>query len=74
VSQNIKIKKYITVNLLVLYECKTWLLPLHKEQRLRAFKNRILRKMFGLKIRFPCPISRKEYISHLLNTRKRIYK
>jgi hypothetical protein len=33
----------------VLYGCKTWSLTLRKERRLRVFKNRVLRRIFGPK-------------------------
>jgi hypothetical protein len=33
----------------VLYGCKTWSLTLREEQRLRVFKNRVLRRIFGPK-------------------------
>jgi hypothetical protein len=32
-----------------LYRCETWSLTLREEQRLRAFENRVLRRIFGLK-------------------------
>ena len=35
--------------LLVLYGCETWSLTLREERRLRVFKNRVLRKVFGPK-------------------------
>jgi hypothetical protein len=31
----------------VLYWCETWSLTLREEHRLRAFKNRMLRRIFG---------------------------
>jgi hypothetical protein len=31
----------------VLYGCETWSLTLREERRLRAFENRVLRKIFG---------------------------
>jgi hypothetical protein len=34
---------------LVLYGCETWSLTLREEHRLRVFKNRVLRRVFGLK-------------------------
>jgi hypothetical protein len=37
------------VQLVVLYGCETWSLTLRKEHRLRMFKNRVLRRIFGLK-------------------------
>ena len=33
----------------VLYECGTWSLTLREEYRLRVFKNRVLRRIFGPK-------------------------
>jgi hypothetical protein len=33
----------------VLYGCETWSLTLRKEQRLREFENRVLRRIFGPK-------------------------
>jgi hypothetical protein len=33
----------------VLYGCETWSLTLRKEHRLRAFENKVLRRIFGLK-------------------------
>jgi hypothetical protein len=33
----------------VLYGCETWSLTLRKENRLRVFENRVLRRIFGLK-------------------------
>jgi hypothetical protein len=33
----------------VLYGCKTWSLTLRKECRLRVFKNRVLRRIYGPK-------------------------
>jgi hypothetical protein len=33
----------------VLYVCKTWLLTLREEHRLRMFENRVLRRIFGPK-------------------------
>jgi hypothetical protein len=31
----------------VLYECEAWFLTLREEHRLRVFKNRVLRRIFG---------------------------
>ena len=31
----------------VLYGCETWLLTLREERRLRAFENKVLRRIFG---------------------------
>jgi hypothetical protein len=47
-SINVKIKIYKTIILLVvLYGCKTWSVTLREEHRLRVFKNRVLRRIFG---------------------------
>ena len=49
-SKNRKIKIYRTVILPdVLYGCETRSLTLREERRLRAFENRVLRKIFGPK-------------------------
>jgi hypothetical protein len=49
-SKNIKIKIYKTVILpVVLYGCKTWSFTLREEHRLKAFDNRVLRRIFGPK-------------------------
>jgi hypothetical protein len=46
-SRNVKVKIYKTVSLLVvLYGCKTWSLALRQEHGLRAFENRVLRRLF----------------------------
>jgi fumarate reductase subunit C len=51
-SKNIKIEIYKTIVLpVVLYGCKTWFLMLGKENRLRVFENRVLRRIFGPKIK-----------------------
>jgi hypothetical protein len=48
VSENVKIKIYITIILpLVLYGCETRSLTLMEEQRLKVFKNRVLSRIFG---------------------------
>ena len=45
-----KIKIYRTIILpVVLYGCETWSLTLRVERRLRAFENRVLRRVFGPK-------------------------
>jgi hypothetical protein len=50
VSKNLKIKINRTVILsVVLYGCETWSVTLREEHRLRVFKNRELRKIFGPK-------------------------
>jgi hypothetical protein len=50
ISKNLKIKIYKTAVLpLVLYGCKTWSVILREEHRLRAFENRVLRRMCGPK-------------------------
>jgi hypothetical protein len=49
--KNLKIKICKTIILLVvLYGCETWSLTLKEEHRLRVFENRVLRKIFGLRI------------------------
>jgi len=49
-SKNMKIKIYRTIILpAVLYGCETWLLTLREEHRLRVFKNKVLRRIFGPK-------------------------
>jgi hypothetical protein len=49
-SKNIKIKIYRTIILsVVLYGCETWSLTLREEQRLKVYKNRVLRRIFGPK-------------------------
>ena len=46
----IKIYEYRTVILpVVLYGCETWSLTLREECRLRVFKNRVLKRVFGPK-------------------------
>jgi hypothetical protein len=47
-SNNIKIKIHRSIILpLFLYECETWPVTLREQHRLRVFKNRVLRKIFG---------------------------
>jgi len=49
-SKNLKIKIYRTIILpVVLCGCETWSLTMREERRLRAFENRVLRRVFGLK-------------------------
>ncbi|KAJ4448580.1 hypothetical protein ANN_10599 [Periplaneta americana] len=49
-SKNLKVRIYKTVILpVVLYCCETWTLTLREEHRLRAFENKVLRKIFGAK-------------------------
>jgi hypothetical protein len=45
---NIKIYKIIILPV-VLYERETWALTLRKENRLKVFENRVLRRIFVLK-------------------------
>jgi hypothetical protein len=48
--KELKIKIYKTIILcLVLHECKSWSLTPREEHRLRVFKNRMLRRIFGPK-------------------------
>jgi hypothetical protein len=45
-----KVKMYRTIILpVVLYGCETWSLKLREECRLRVFKNKVLRRIFGPK-------------------------
>jgi hypothetical protein len=49
-SKNINIKIYKTIILsVILYRREAWSLTLRKENRLRVFENRVLRKIFGPK-------------------------
>ena len=49
-SKKLKIKIYRTIILpVVLYGCETWSRTLREERRLRVFKNRVLRRVFGPK-------------------------
>ena len=49
-SKNLKIKIYRTIILsVVLYGFETWSLSLREERRLRVFKNRVFRRIFGPK-------------------------
>jgi hypothetical protein len=49
-KEKYKFKIYRTIILLVvLYGCETWSLKLREECRLRVFKNRVLRRLFGPK-------------------------
>ena len=47
--QKFKIKIHKTIILLFLYGGETWSLTLREERRLRAFENRVLRRVFGPK-------------------------
>jgi hypothetical protein len=50
IAEKLKTKIYKTVILpVVLYGCETLSLTVREEQRLRAFENRVLRKVFGPK-------------------------
>jgi hypothetical protein len=49
-SKNIQNRTYkIIIMPVVLYGCKTWSLTLREEHRLKVFKNRVLRRIFGPK-------------------------
>jgi hypothetical protein len=49
-SKNLKIEIYKTIILYdVLCGCETWSFTLRKEHRLRAFENRMLKRIFGPK-------------------------
>jgi hypothetical protein len=51
ISKTLKIKIYKSVILpVVLFGCETWSVTLGEEHRLRAFENRVLRKIFGPKM------------------------
>jgi len=46
--KNLKIKIHrIIILLVVLYGCETWSLTLRKKRRVKVFKNRVLRRIFG---------------------------
>ena len=48
--KNVRIKIYRTIILpVVLCGCETWSLTLREECGLRAFENRVLRRIFGLR-------------------------
>jgi len=48
IAKNLKIKKYITLILsVVFYGCEIWSLALREKRRLRFFDNRLLRKILG---------------------------
>jgi hypothetical protein len=47
-SKNLKIKIHRNIILpVILYQCETWSLTLREERKLRAFENRVLRRIFG---------------------------
>ena len=49
-SKKLRVNTYKTVILpVVLYSCEIWSLTLREEQKLRVFKNKVLRKMLGTK-------------------------
>jgi len=49
-SKNVKIKTYRTIILpVVLYGCEAWSFTLREERRLRAFENRVLKRIIGPK-------------------------
>jgi hypothetical protein len=47
--QNLKTKIYRNIILSLLYGCETWSLTLREERKLRAFENRVWRRVFGSK-------------------------
>ena len=50
ISKKFKVNTYKTIILpVVLYGCETWSLTLRQDQRLRVFKHKVLRKLFGSK-------------------------
>jgi len=65
-SKNLKFKIYRTIILpVVLYGCGTWSLMWREECRLKAFENRVLRRIFGPK-RDKVKGSRENYIMSCL--------
>jgi hypothetical protein len=49
-SKNVKVILYMIIILtVVLYGCETWSLKVREEHKLRAFENRVLRRIFGPK-------------------------
>jgi hypothetical protein len=49
-SKNLKVRIYKTIILpVVLYGCETWSLTVREEHKLKAFENRVLRRIFGTK-------------------------
>jgi hypothetical protein len=49
-SKNIKTTIYkTTIPLVILYGCETWSVTLIEEHRLKVFKKRVLRRVFGPK-------------------------
>ena len=49
-SPFVPVNTYKTIILpVVLYGCETWSISLREEHRLRVFKNKVLRKIFGAK-------------------------
>jgi len=48
-SKNIKTTVYRTINFLVVYGCETWSVTSLGKHSLRAFENRVLKKIFGPK-------------------------
>jgi len=72
-SRNMTIKIYRTVILLVvLYGCETWSVTLKEEHSLRAFENRVLRRIFEPKrdeVRGECRRLYKEELYDLYSTR-----
>jgi hypothetical protein len=47
--RNVKVKIYKTIILPVVYGCTSWFAALREEDRLKAFENRVLRRIFGPK-------------------------
>jgi len=45
----VAIRCFTIILAVVLYGCETWSLTLREEHRLRVFKNRVLRRIFGPK-------------------------
>ena len=48
--KKVKIKIYRTIILpVVLYRCETWSLTVREESRLKAYENKVLRRIYGPK-------------------------
>jgi len=51
-SKDLYIKIYINIVMpVVLYGCETWSFTLREERRLSAFENRVLKRIFGLRVK-----------------------
>jgi hypothetical protein len=65
-SKNFKIYKII-ISPIVLYGCEIWSLTLRKEHRLRVFENKMLSRIFGLKMEEVAGGQRRLHNEELLN-------